>query len=67
MGEFPGEIEIPLSCWPYVFDKNLSESGASLVAQMVKNPSAVQETWVWSLSQEEPLQKEMVTHSNILV
>ena len=30
---------------------------ASLVAQLVKNPSAVQETSVWSLSQEDPLEK----------
>ena len=46
MGEFPGEIEIPLSCWPYVFDKNLTESGVSLVPETVKNLSAMQETWI---------------------
>ena len=34
---------------------------------MVKNPSAVQETWVQSLSQEDPLEKEIATHSSILV
>ena len=39
---------------------------ASLVAQIVKNPPAMQETWVWSLGQEDPLQKGMATHSNIL-
>ena len=39
---------------------------ASLVAQMVKNPPAMQETWVWSLGQEDPLEKGMATHSNIL-
>ena len=33
---------------------------ASLVAQMVKNLPAVQETWVQSLSQEDPLEKGMV-------
>ena len=33
---------------------------------MVKNPSTMQETWVQSLSQEDPLEKEMATHSNIL-
>ena len=32
---------------------------ASLVAQMVKNPPAVQETWVWSLGWEDPLEKGM--------
>ena len=38
---------------------------ASLVAHMVKNLSAVQETWVWSLGLENPLEKEVVTHSSI--
>ena len=32
---------------------------------MVKNPSALQETWVRSLSWEDSLEKEMVTHSSI--
>ena len=32
---------------------------------MVKNPPAMQETWVLSLGQEEPLNKEMATHSSI--
>ena len=40
--------------------------GASLVAQLVKNLPAVQETWVQSLGQEDPLEKEMATHSSIL-
>ena len=40
---------------------------ASLVVQMVKNMSAVQETWVQSLDWEDPLKKEMATHSRILV
>ena len=39
---------------------------ASLVAQMVKNMPAIQETRVQSLSQEDPLEKEMATHSSIL-
>ena len=39
---------------------------ASLVTQMVKNPPTVQETWVLSLGQEDPLGKEMATHSSIL-
>ena len=39
---------------------------ASLVSQMVKHQPAVQETWVQSLGQEDPLAKEMVTHSSIL-
>ena len=39
---------------------------ASLVAQMVKNLPAMQETWVQSLSWEDPLEKGMATHSNVL-
>ena len=39
---------------------------ASLVAQMVKKMPAVQETWVQSLCWEDPVEKEMATHSNIL-
>ena len=38
---------------------------ASLVAQMVKNLPAMQETWVWSLSREDTLEKGMATHSSI--
>ena len=38
----------------------------SLVAQMVKNLPAVQETWVWSLSWEDPLENRMATHSSII-
>ena len=34
---------------------------ASLVAQMINNPLAIQETWVPSLGQEDPLQKRMAT------
>ena len=40
---------------------------ASLVAQLVKNLSAVQETQVQSLGWEDPLGKEIATHSSILV
>ena len=43
-----------------------SVRGASLVAQSVKNLPAVQETWVRSLGWEDPLEKEMATHSSIL-
>ena len=41
-------------------------SWAVLVAQLVKNPPAVWETWVWSLSWEGSLEKRMATHSSIL-
>ena len=36
------------------------------MAQMVKNLPVMQETWVRSLGQEDPLEKEMATHSSIL-
>ena len=39
---------------------------ASLIAQFVKNPSAMQETGVPSLGWENPLEKEMATHSSNL-
>ena len=39
---------------------------ASLVAQMVQDPAAMQETQVQSLGWEDPLEKEMATHSYIL-
>ena len=40
--------------------------GASLVAQTVRNLPAIQETQVQSVGWEDPLEKEMATHSNIL-
>ena len=39
---------------------------ASLVAQLVKNPPAMQETWVQSLGWEDLLEKGKATHSSIL-
>ena len=39
---------------------------ACLAAQLVKNPPAVQETWVRSLGWEDPLEKEIATHSSVL-
>ena len=40
--------------------------GISLVAQIVRNLPAMQETWVQFLCQEDPLEKGMATHSSIL-
>ena len=45
---------------------SLQYSWASLVAQLVKNPPAMQETWVQSLGWEDPLEKGKATHSSIL-
>ena len=39
---------------------------ASLVAQMVKRLPTMRETWLRSLGREDPLEKEMATHSSIL-
>ena len=47
-------------CMPLIFER------ASLVAQMVTNLSAMQETWVQSLGWEDPLEEGMATHSSIL-
>ena len=44
----------------------LQYSWASLVAQLVKNPPAVQEPWNQSLGWEDPLEKGKATHSSIL-
>ena len=44
----------------------LQYSWVSLVAQLVKNPPAMQETWVQSLVWEDPLEKGKVTHSSTL-
>ena len=41
-------------------------SGASLVARMIKKLPAMRDTWVRSLSWEDPLQEGMATHSSIL-
>ena len=41
-------------------------TGTSLVAQLLKNPPPMQETWVRSLGWEDPLEKGKATHSSIL-
>ena len=50
----PGFVGLPLGYW------------ASLVAQRVKCLPAMWETWVRSLGREDPLEKEIATHSSIL-
>ena len=44
----------------------LHYSWASLVAQLVRNPPAMRETWVQSMGCEDPLEKEKATHFSIL-
>ena len=46
--------------------QQLSNYGASLVAQLVKNPPAIWETWVRFLGWEDPLEKGKAIHSSIL-
>ena len=46
--------------------KNRSGPVASLVAQMIKNPPAMWETWVRSLVWEDPLEEGMAVHTSIL-
>ena len=52
--------KLPLLCHLHFF------LGVSVVAQLVKNPPAMRETWVWSLCWAEPLEEGMATHSSIL-
>ena len=61
-------LEFPyFHVFPYFqFYVGFHTTGASLVAQTVKNSPALQETWVQSLGQEDPLEKRMATHSIIL-
>ena len=56
LGRSPGEGK----------DYPLQYSWASLVAQLVKNPPAMWETWVGSLGWEDPLEKGKATHPSIL-
>ena len=46
--------------------KSLTISRASLMAQMVKNPLAMKETWIQSLGWEDTPEKDMATHSSVL-
>ena len=52
--------------WLYTTIHKINKNLLSLVAQLVKNPPAMQEIPVWFLSQEDPLEKELATFSSIL-
>ena len=54
-----------ISCYPHFVDEQ-TDIGASLVAQMVKCLPAMRETQVQFLGWEDPLEKEMATHSGTL-
>ena len=61
-GSIPGSGRSPREGVGYP----LQYSWVSLVAQMVKNPPAMQKIWDRSLGWENPLEKDMATHSSIL-
>ena len=48
------------------FEHDLARMWASFMAQLAKNTSTMQESWVQSLDWEDPLKKEKVIHSSIL-
>ena len=54
-----------LQGWSYISVLLLIPAN-NIVAQTVKNVPAIQETWVQSLGQEDPLEKEMATHCSTL-
>ena len=53
-----------LSNWAHTCYVHVYKNRSSLIAHLVKNLPAMQETWVRSLGQEDPLEKEMTTHSS---
>ena len=55
-----------LNVKPYAHETTIQLHGASLVAQTVKRLPAMRETQVQSLGQEDPMEKEMATHSSTL-
>ena len=68
--EIKWQANVPLDeeGWPRrsVFKRLFHESGGFPGSSAVKSLPAMQETWVWSLGQEDPLEEEMATHSKIL-
>ena len=59
-------VQFMFSTLYFAFEPDPCVHGASLVPQMVKNGSAMQETQIRSLCWEDPLEKGMATHSSIL-
>ena len=62
----PGLCLKPSELWLCLIAVARTSNGDSMVAQMVKHLPAMQETWVQSLGWEDPLEKEMATHSSTL-
>ena len=57
---------IVISLMGAALGEHLGKHRSTLVAQMIKNPPTMQETRVRSLGPEDPLEKEMATHSSVL-
>ena len=57
LAPFDSRLTICIGLWRFL---------ASLMAHMAKDPPATRETWVWSLGQEDSLEKGTATHSSIL-
>ena len=60
------KAEVDVFLEPSCFFNDLMDVRALLVAQLVKNPPAMPETWVQSLGWEDPLEKGKATYSSIL-
>ena len=60
------QLSHSLLCFTWGFTENYSPGRASLVAQRLKHLPAMRETWIQSLGWEDPLEKDMATHSSIL-
>ena len=77
-GQIDGETMEPMTSFLFLGSKITADGdcsheikrrlllGVSLVAQRLKYLPAMWETWVHSLGREDPLEKEMATHSSIL-
>ena len=65
LGSFLRRFRPKTQIWITIVCQFFQVKRASLVAQLVKNPPAMQETWVWSLGWEDPLEKGKATHSSI--
>ena len=68
LSQYVGKFSVHILLKPSLkdFEDYLASMCASVVAQLVKNLPAMQETRVRSLGQEDPLEKRMATHSSIL-
>ena len=62
----PPSFPFSISICSSAFQNRYISQWTSPMAQQIKNLPAMQETWVWFLSQEDPLEKGMATHSSLL-